>query len=71
MAQATPQQINVGDLDISQLADVRRQLEEVSCANMRAVVMDLICAPAIPGIEPSHELVRSAQGGGGEVQGVH
>lgn len=32
MAQTAPQQINVGDLDINQLADVRRQLEEVSCA---------------------------------------
>lgn len=29
MASAQPQQINVADLDLQQLADVRRQLEEV------------------------------------------
>jgi hypothetical protein len=27
---AAPQQINVADLDVTQLADVRRQLEEVA-----------------------------------------
>ena len=30
MASSQPQQINVADLDIQQLADVRRQLEEVN-----------------------------------------
>ena len=30
MASSQPQQINVSDLDIQQLADVRRQLEEVT-----------------------------------------
>ena len=29
MASSQPQQINVADLDLSQLADVKRQLEEV------------------------------------------
>lgn len=31
-AASQPQQINVTDLDLPQLADVRRQLEEVRCA---------------------------------------
>ena len=30
MASSQPQQINVADLDIQQLSDVRRQLEEVN-----------------------------------------
>jgi prefoldin alpha subunit len=30
MASSQPQQINIADLDIQQLSDVRRQLEEVN-----------------------------------------
>lgn len=30
MTSAQPQQINIADLDLQQLADVRRQLEEVN-----------------------------------------
>lgn len=78
---AQAQQINVSDLDISQLADVRRQLEEVRGAGPGAAVHHLhihhvSCArsrraysPA--GTQPPYELVHATQAGAVQVQGVH
>jgi hypothetical protein len=70
------QTINVADLDLAQLADVRRQLEEVHCSfytrmYVRAEVEELICffiwRERLLGTQPPHELVHSAQAGTGKI----
>ena len=74
---ASPQQqgqtINVGDLDLAQLADVRRQLEEVrfyrlcihttqmSNAKLASLLVSL-------GTYPPYELVHAAEAGASKVQ---
>ena len=63
------QQIAVTDLDLPQLSDVRRQLEEVrvlpasclNCAHHHRVLV---------GTKPPHKLVYTAEAGAGEVQGL-
>ena len=69
MAANAQQQISVTDLDIPQLADVRRQLDEV-CSR-------LTCRPLSPqligtaGVDTPHQLVHSVETGSGEVQVVY
>lgn len=72
MASSQPQQINVADLDIQQLADVRRQLEEVNFPPFSLVH----CADSdiytftYPGIESPDQFVCPTQAGSVEIQVV-
>jgi prefoldin alpha subunit len=50
---SSPQQVNVSDLDVAQLSDVRRQLEEVRPEFINAYV-----AHFRAGAKSPHELVR-------------
>jgi len=62
-----PQQINVADLNLQQLSDVRRQLEEVACT-----VRYILCiSDCLAGAEPPHQLVRSAEASTSKVQVMH
>lgn len=59
-----PQQINVSDLDIQQLADVRKQLEEVYCR--LHLPTDLLNAFA--GAKSPDQFLRPAQAGPVKIQ---
>ena len=63
-----PQQINVTDLDLTQLADVRRQLEEVRRTRMCPFGLP---HPSISGTVSPHEFICATEAGAGEVQGMH
>ena len=76
MSSPPTQQINVADLDVPQLADVRRQLEEVRLPTLQSRVayehgcsLDPVHATA--GAHPSSELVHAAATGAGQVPLVH
>jgi hypothetical protein len=65
---ASPQQINVADLELPQLAEVKRQLEEVSS------LLDLFSiSPLTPplGALTPHQLFCPTQAGPGQVPIVH
>ncbi len=62
------QQVNVADLDLSQLGDVRKQLEEVrkaipkvqGCSNIELV-----------GARPPYQLICPAEASASEIQDLH
>ena len=63
------QQIAVTDLDLPQLSDVKRQLEEV---NGNLFYLRIHSADhSMIGIDPPHKLIYSAQAGAGKVQVMH
>ena len=70
MAAPQPQQINVADLDIQQLADVRRQLEEVNFplfSRVDSADSDiLVCT--YPGTESPYQFLCPTQTGSVEIQ---
>ena len=69
MATSTQQPISVTDLDVQQLADVRRQLDEVrSHPPLRSPSLQLI---GIAGVDASHQFVHSTETGSGKVQVMH
>lgn len=69
MATSTQQHINVTDLDVQQLADVRRQLDEVrTCLSRGSLSSQLI---GTVGVDASHQLVHSTEAGSGKVQVMH
>lgn len=61
------QQVNVTDLDLSQLSEVRKQLEDVRPHNDSLDGDTDLTA----GIDTSHQLLRAAEASAGQVQGVH
>ena len=63
-----PQTIRIGDLDITQLADVKKQLDDVS---MFFFFFGFSHIPAHPGTRPSRLFLLSAQAGSGQVQSLH
>jgi len=66
MAATAQQQISVTDLDVSQLADVQRQLDEVRlCPPCRSPPSQLI---GNAGVDASHQLVHPTETGPGKVQ---
>lgn len=69
MATSTQQPISVTDLDVQQLADVRRQLDEVrGRPPLGSPSLQLI---GTTGIDASHQLVHSTETGSGKVQVMH
>ena len=65
-----PQAINLADLDVAQLSDVKRQLEEVCICFISAMLWD----PdeySRPGIESPHKLICATQASSSKVQDVH
>lgn len=65
MSQGQP--VNVSDLDVAQLSDVRKQLEEVSEELQPQHVLKRSKLESYLGIKSPHELVRPAQASTGEV----
>ena len=75
---APPQQINVTDLDVPQLADVRKQLDEVRPTASPRKARLTLAPPVSPsalhpliGAHPSVKLIRTATTSAGQVQGMH
>jgi hypothetical protein len=69
MATNTQQPVSVADLDVQQLADVRRQLDEVrACPPCRSPSSQLI---GTVGVDASHQLVHSTETGSGKIQVMH
>ena len=68
MSANTPQTINVSDLDLPQLADVRRQLEEVR----KCQIPDLnkMFTPKRTGTQPPNQLFHPIKGCSGKVHGM-
>lgn len=66
MSQGQP--VNVSDLDVAQLSDVRKQLEEVSeeMLQPRHLLKRSKLEPYL-GIKSPHELIRPAQASTGKV----
>lgn len=74
-ASPQPQQINVTDLDLPQLAEVKKQLEEVrgtrTSQRIATNLLDLALLIPRTGTQPPYELVHTAQASSGQVQSVH
>jgi hypothetical protein len=66
MAVNAQQQIRVADLDVSQLADVRRQLDEVLPVSRRRSPFSQLIKTT--GVDASLQLVQSVEAGSGKVQ---
>jgi hypothetical protein len=66
-----PQTINISDLDVAQLADIKKQLEDVSYVSLVTInpadCLILLCV----GAQPSHFLLCATQASTGQVQGLH
>ena len=69
MATNTQQQISVTDLDVPQLADVRRQLDEVCPRPPRRSPLSQLIGTA--GVDAPLQLVHPAETGSGEIQVMH
>jgi hypothetical protein len=69
MASSQPQQVNVADLELPQLADVKRQLDEVRIL-AATPLRQRLNAFLRTGTHPPYQLVRAAQAGPGKVQSM-
>lgn len=63
MASAQPQQINLSELDLPQLADVRRQLEDVCACDLRSyrVLIQLLAPQELSHLTNSFTQLKQAQ----------
>jgi len=71
MSTATPQQINVADLELPQLAEVKRQLEEVCTTSLLELSVIRKPDPTLLGAFASDQLFRPTQASAGKVPLVH
>lgn len=62
-----PQTVNIADLDISQLSELRKQLEDV-CKSLQSSQNCLILRHS--GTYPSDQLFRATEASTGQVQGL-
>lgn len=67
---AQPQSINVADLDVSQLSDVRKQLEEVSLYTSLELLTDPLFL-ALAGNKPPYKFVRATEASTSEVKSLY
>lgn len=68
MAQA-PQQIAIQDLDVAQLSEVRKQLEDVRIYHLETYTIDLTLKTT-SGAETSYQLFHSAKSSSRKVQSL-
>lgn len=66
MAANAQQQISVTDLDVAQLADVRRQLDEVRLRSPHGSSLSQLIGT--PGVDAPHQLVHPTETGSGKIQ---
>ena len=71
MATPQPQQVNLADLNLAQLGEVRKQLDEVRIVSSTRSYMGTKPLHTRAGAATSHQLVRSTQASPGKVQVMH
>ena len=70
-SQSQPQQINITDLELPQLAEVKKQLEEVRSLFLGPVTLLTANDCIGEGTEPPHQLLHTVETSSGEIQLVY